>query len=394
MKKITLFALCMLAASTVSFAQDDNEDKKFTLEVSGEVDASFRNYNGDRFENEHEGSKKAYMPCFAVYGEYNFAPRWTAAADIEFVSGCGMQVDEISIARELCNGISFKGGILELPIGHHNAGWGYTEYFTNADPEGESNIISTPLSEMGVALFGELDCGIDYQLSVTSGMNPAYMSAQYWAYDCTQGFFGEDNTFTSPAYSLKLGYTGIEGLTLNAGVYYCADAVKNMEYSSLFKEQVNVKTPMTIWFADAEYAHDYFTLRGSIMQGKMKNADRLTTFFADNDVEWADDGEIAKTAMTYMAEAGVNLKSIFYPETKGPDLVPFVHYECYDTQNKVTDKDAKLDGSKVKEWAFGVNYKPNENVTLKCNYTTRNLGADLRNMNEINLAVAYDLSIF
>lgn len=394
MKKITLFALCMLAASTVSFAQEENEDKKLTLEMSGEIDASFRNYNGDRFENEHKGSSKAYMPYLGLYGEYNFAPKWTATADVEFVSGCGIQVDEISLTRELCSGISLKGGLLTLPIGHQNVGFGYNDYFTNADPEGEINMISSPQSEMGIALFGELDCGIDYQLSVTSGMNPAYMSAQYWAYDCTQGFFDEENTFTSPAYSLKLGYTGIEGLTLNAGVYYSADIVKNMEYSALFKEQIDVKTPLTLWFADAEYANDYFTLRGSVLQGTLKNANRLTEFFATNpEIEWADDGEIAKGVMTYMGEAGLNLKNCFYPESKGPELIPFVHYEVYDTQDKVTLDDEKLDGSKVKSWAFGVNYKPMENITIKCNYTTRNLGKDIRNMNEVNLAIAYDLTI-
>lgn len=393
---------------------EGTDERRLSLSLSGEVDASVRNYTGSRFETPNgpvsANSSIGKIPGFGIAMEYNFYPRWTAVADVEFISGSGIQVNEISISHEFTPSFIIKGGMFMLPIGHCNSGYGYTDYFTTGDPEGEFSLIPCPFTETGISFLGEFAYGISYQASITTGINPLSVSPNRWLKNASQGFSQDEISLSSPALSVRLDSKYFNGLRFGLGGYFCSDIARNMPYHTNFKEFTIGKTgntysiPVTLWFAEAEYRNDYFIARASYLQGHMKNSSSLADYFntcVKNDVY--DDldyepGTIGKDVISYMGEIGFNIKNCFYPGKKNwPDLMPFVHYECYDPQMKVDGEMTSLreECSKVQAWSFGMNWKLIDEIVLKFNYTTRRLGhGGMNSMKELNLGMAYDVNIF
>ena len=218
-----------------------------------------------------------------------------------------------------------------------------------------------------------------------------------------------ESIFDSPAYTFRLGYEGLTNFKMSAGVYYCANTAENMTLKKDYKEfctnnyNGQKKVPLTIWYAEAQYMNDYVTLRGTYMQGNMGNSGYLSNYFnnllqndTDEELQY-DEGVVGRGVVSVMGEVGLNLKNCFYADTKGPELYPFVHYEHYDSQAKAADMAGVVRDSrgKVDMWSFGVNWKPINEVAVKCNYTTRKIGdGDMNSANELNLAVAYNFQLF
>ena len=408
--------LGVLFASVGLYAQDaeaDNEEKdsKFSLNANGEVGASIRNYTNHRFSTdegvEAENSTAGRVPGIAFYAEYKINPKWKANCNVEYISGSGIQLDNFSLTHSVNSAFNVTAGIFELPVGHCNTDYGYIDYFHTGDPEGEYALIACPMTEMGLALSGELDCGLSYHASVTTGLNAALFSTPYWVGCSSQAFNYDESNFSSPAYTLRLGYYGLKNFQMGAGIYYSPNTAHNSVFYADYKEycQDNFgklkKTPVTIWYADAEYANDYVTVRGSYMQGNLGNPACLSSYYTDLIAEGTDEeleyeeGTIGKGAIAVMGEIGLNLKNCFYAESKGPELYPFVHYEYYDSQHKADTGIERDPRGKVNMWSFGINWKPIEEVAVKCNYTTRKIGnGGMNSANEFNVAIAYDFDLF
>ncbi len=392
---------------------EEPEDDRFSLTLSGEMDLSAKNYSGTRFDTpqgpSYEKSVVGKIPGFDIAMKYNFAPYWTANADVEFVSGQGIQVDEISLSYEFNPSFIIKSGIFMLPIGHCNAGYAYTDYFTTGDPEGEFSLIPCPFTEAGVSFLGEFEYGISYHASITTGLNPLSMSPTGWIQTASQGFKQSEPFISSPGLAVRLDNNYFKGLRFGFGGYLCHDVARNMTYYNDFKEFTTEKTgktystPVMLWFADAEYSNDYFTARASYLQGHMANSSSLSDFFNASVINKAYDdldyepGTLGKDVISYMGEIGFNLKSCFYPNKKNwPDIIPFAHYECYDPQMKVADDMSQLkeEYSKVRAWSFGLNCKPIDEIVIKLNFTTRRIDHEgMSRMKDINLGLAYSLDL-
>lgn len=392
--------MCTVLVSAQDEQVKDTEDKqesKFSLNINGEFDLSKKNYSENRFYSEKgvldEKSSKATVPGICFTAGYKITPKWEATLSAEYVSDYGMQLDELNLKHIISPAFSITGGFIMLPIGHCNTDYGYTDYFTNADPEGEFSLIPCPMTEMGISLSGDLDCGLSYYAAVSAGMNAYNFTYENWAHISNQGFFNDDINFNSPAYTLRLGYYGLKNFQCGAGVYYCSNTTANMPNYRLYKEfckdlgcEVR-KTPTTIWYADAQYQNDYITVRGSYLQGNISDISNLNAFY--------DFGSAAKGAISLMGEVGLNLKNCFYRNSNGPALFPFVHYEYYDSHYKVDEGQYMDPRGQVNAFSFGLNWKPIEEVAVKCNCTARKIGGkDFNDANEVNFAIAYNFDVF
>lgn len=407
-----VFASIDLYAQNAEAGNEENGNK-FTLIAKGEVGASVRNYTGNRFATDKgvddENSVAGSVPGIGFCAEYKIAPKWKANCNVEYISGSGIKLDNFSITHSFNPALNVTAGMFELPIGHCNTNYAYIDYFHTGDPEGEYALIACPMTEMGVSLNGTLECGLSYHASITTGLNAAKFTAPYWVGSSSQAFNYDESNFSSPAYAIRLGYNGIKHFQMGAGFYYSSNTVHNSSFYSAYKEYCKnkfgslKKTPVTIWYADAEYANDFVTIRGSYMQGDLGNPAYLTDYYNhlinsgdDKDIDYKF-GTIGKGAIAVMGEIGLNLKNCFYAESKGPELYPFVHYEYYDSQHKADDvagieRDPR---GKVNMWSFGLNWKPIKEVAVKCNYTTRKTGnGGMNPANEVNVALAYNFNIF
>ena len=388
-KKLALF----LAAFALLSSTARSDEKKFSLYTSGEIYGSARNYSGDRFDDDYSG--KSYVgrvPGIYLEAGYQFTPKWSAKVASEFISGYGVQLDEFSGSYKFNDALNLKAGIFGLPVGHCNSRYDYTDYFTTGDPEGEFAMIPCPFTELGLALSGELPCGFSYEFDFTTGIDADYANHGKWMKECCQGFKFDNFNFASPAFALRLNYEHPKGFFFGAGVYHTANSARNMTDYKDFKQfhGKKVSLPTTIWYAEGEYKHDWFTVRASYMQGALGHAKELSDYFMSTDGE-----NVARGVIDVMGEVNFNLKNIFYKGKKGPEFYPFFHYEYYDSQYKAPVGLERDSRGKVNLWSAGVNYKPIEQVAIKLNYTHRKIGGgSFANQNEVNLGVAWSVDIF
>lgn len=402
-----LLMLLLLLLPTATLTAQEEEDYKLKIYSNGEFVSSFNNYTGDRFCTEDHKSNTIWVPGILLGAEYRITPKWTAALEGEYITDYGMMLDEFSLTHHVHPAFNIKAGVFGLPFGHHNTDYGYMDYFTAGDPEGDCALFSSPNTEMGVSLLGEFDCGLSYQASITSGMAADMITPLYFFYNAHQGFKEGSANFTSPAYSLRLGYNGIKHLQLGAGVYYCNNIADNVTIDHVTWDKFTGGAPVFLWYADAQFKNDYITARTSFMSGNIQKTTELS--YLINECSWeGDNGYLAKQAMSFMGEIGWNLKNTFYPETKGPELMPYAHFEYYDTQKKGDKADFSIEGiapetvmnprGQVNLWSFGLNYLPNENIKIKAGYMMRHVGGDKdlgkKNLNSLDIAISYDFDIF
>ncbi len=397
-----IFALLLLPATTITAqeTEDETEDEyKFKLYSNGEFVGSFANFGGDRFETEDRNKNTIWVPGITIGAEYNITPRWTVTLEGEYISFYGTMLDELSITHHASNAFNIKGGIFTLPFGHHNTDYGYVDYFTPGDPENDCSLFSCPNTEMGIALLGEFNCGLSYQASITSGIAADAITPLCGFYDAHQGFKQGVVNFNSPAYSLRLGYNGLKNLQMGAGIYYCNDITENSQDAAFWHDFTDGSSVL-LWYADAQYENDYFTARASYMQSNQTHTAQLS-YLLDEELYCC----VPKQMISVMGEIGWNLKNTFYAESKGPELMPYAHFEYYDTQKEGDKTNVPYDmetymnpRAKVNLWSFGLNYTPNENLKLKAGYTTRRIGGSeelgKKNLNEFTVSLAYDCDIF
>ena len=99
---------------------------------------------------------------------------------------------------------------------------------------------------------------------------------------------------------------------------------------------------------------------------------------------------IAKNAVSYGGEVGVNIRSILKDNKKVPVIYPFVRYEYYNPQEKGESKQTMDKRCQVGMWTAGANWYPLPNLAVKADYTTRRIGGGNYNSeNEFSLAIAY-----
>ena len=104
---------------------------------------------------------------------------------------------------------------------------------------------------------------------------------------------------------------------------------------------------------------------------------------------------IAKNAVSYAAEAGINL-SAFFPNKKFPVVYPFARYEYYNPQEKGEAGQNMEIRDQVSMWTAGVNWFALPNLVIKADYTTRQIGTSkvfgaskFNSENEFAIGIAY-----
>ena len=407
----------MSATTLTTLQAQDNDSTRFSLSTYGEVDGNFRGYTGNRFSTllgpVTTSSSAITVPDVCLHLQYKPASRWTLDGEVAFVSGNGLELDQVSATYQFFPALSVMAGIFPLPIGHSNTDYGYVDYFMTGLPEGERELIPSPFTETGIALTGELPYGFNYHASVTTGLNGTTMSDQTWAAECRQGFLYDQLSLSSPAWTLRLGYSGtgiLEGLQAGAGIYYCGNVARNMAaYNDYVKYQRSTlhfnnkySNPILIWYADAEYQHRFFTVRASYLQGNLGHSGVLSAYLSDlatagnTDVLITPNTAVARQTLNVMVEAGWNLKNTFFADTHFPLLFPYVHYEYYDSQYKGdTEVGTTMDPrGAVNLWNFGLTYHPIQGLAIKAGYTLRTpTQSYLRHMNDFTLGVAWDFTL-
>lgn len=387
-------------------APADTAYGRFRFGGYGEMMVSFKDYGLNRFYGGNGNTKKNHaeisIPRFVLAGDYKITPKWILGAEIEFESGGTGQavemestsggengeyeteiekggevaLEQFHITRLIHPAFNIRAGHMILPVGLTNTHHEPVNFLTVARPEGATMLIPSTWHETGLAIFGEFGkkrAKFDYEAMVTAGLNPNGFDIYNWVQGGGQGLFETDN-FSAPAYTFRLNWTGVEGLRLGASVFYNPNAGRNGDKLSTYDGigKINI----VLYSFDAQYVNKYVVARANYFSGNVPETVGITAINRtySNKSPYSRLGPVAKQAVDWSAEVGINVRSFFPHIAKFPDLVPFAHYNYYNTQFK-GEKGVMLDKRcEVSLWSVGLNYRILPNLVAKFDYTTRQIG--------------------
>ncbi len=420
-----------LETQTEKPSDNINGYNKFRFGGYGEMLATFKDYGLNRFYGGSVGNTKKNhneisIPRFVLEGEYKITPNWILAAEVEFESGgtgityeiesqSGSEngeyetevekggevaLEQFHLTRLITPAFNVRVGHMIIPVGLTNTHHEPLNFFTAARPEGATTLLASTWHETGLGFFGRFGKGaasFDYEAMITSGLNPNGFDCYNWVKKGKQGFLEVDN-FTAPAYTARLNWTGIKGLRLGASIFYNPKAQKNSDKLVTYDEYDDVN--VLLYSFDAQYVNRYITARANYFSGNITETVGITGANKrySSKSPYSRMGPVAKRAVDWSAEIGVNMASVFSNIEGFPVLYPFVHYNYYNPQEEcetglIADKRCQ-----VSMWSFGMNWKILPNLVVKADYTTRQIGtskifgtSDYNSENEFRIGVAYQI---
>lgn len=427
MKKLLFLLTIILTTNAVMAAEPDTLGyNRFRFGGYGEMVANFKDYGINRFYGHKEGNAKQNhntisIPRFVLAFDYKFTPKWILGAEIEFeYGGTGtsyelentengeyetevekggeVALEQFHITRMIVPEFNIRAGHLIVPIGLTNAHHEPINFFGSSRPEGETTIIPCTWHETGIEFLGKFGkdyATFDYEAMIVTGLNANGFDRNKWVRGGKQGLFEGDN-FTSPAYVARLNYTGVPGLRLGGSIYYCPNTGANSDKLITYDEIGRI--PVTIYSLDAQYTNKYVTARANYLSGNIAHADQLGAKNGklSNKSGYSRTTPIAKRAVSYNAEVGLNLKSIVGGGRYFPVIYPFAQYEYYNSQEKGEGMDVMDARCQVSKWNFGLNWRALPNLVVKADYTTRQIGTakvfgtgSYNSENEFGIGIAY-----
>lgn len=427
MKKLLFLLTIILTTNAVMAAEPDTLGyNRFRFGGYGEMVANFKDYGINRFYGHKEGNAKQNhntisIPRFVLAFDYKFTPKWILGAEIEFeYGGTGtsyelentengeyetevekggeVALEQFHITRLIVPEFNIRAGHLIVPVGLTNAHHEPINFFGSSRPEGETTIIPCTWHETGIEFLGKFGkdyATFDYEAMIVTGLNANGFDRNKWVRGGKQGLFEGDN-FTSPAYVARLNYTGVPGLRLGGSIYYCPNTGANSDKLITYDEIGRI--PVTIYSLDAQYSNKYVTARANYLSGNIAHADQLGAKNGklSNKSGYSRTTPIAKRAVSYNAEVGLNLKSIVGGGKNFPVIYPFAQYEYYNSQEKGEGMDVMDARCQVSKWNFGLNWRALPNLVVKADYTTRQIGTakvfgtgNYNSENEFGIGIAY-----
>lgn len=421
-KKKILFGLCSLLAVEALQAADDDYGQ-FRVGGYGEMVAKFMDYGTNRFYGGTDNSdyrNSVSIPRFVLALDYTFSPRWILGAEIEFESGgVGMEtelensengeyetemekggevaLEQFHITRLVHRSFNVRAGHLIVPVGLTNAHHEPIHFFGTSRPEGETVILPSTWHQTGLAVYGTFGRGkatFDYQAMVVAGMSADGFGRDYWVAGGRQGLFEEDN-FTSPGYAVRVDYRGLPGLRVGVSAYYCRDVTANTDKP--YKYSAVGRSGLAIASADAQFKNRFVTARANLIYGALENSGKIGAVSLSNKSSYYQGvlRKVAKNALAYGAEVGVNLRSVLSAPLC-PVIYPFARYEYYNPQERAVRGGTVERRNQVSKWTAGVNWYALPNLVVKADYTTRQIGtrkvfgtSDYKSENELAIGVAY-----
>jgi hypothetical protein len=323
-------------------------------------------------EIEYGGTGAAMELEYEEAGEY----------EMEVEKGGEVALEQLHITKRFSRAFNIRGGHMIVPIGLTNAHHEPILFFTTVRPEGESSIIPCTWHETGISALGYIH-RFKYELMLVNGLDPNGFSSANWIQGGRQKIF-ETSVMTSPAFAGRLEYQSKKGLRTGLSAYF-NNTAKN---ASKPEKMSGIKAPVSILSADAQYQNKNWTLRSNFLYGHLGSSLRISQI---NKSISKNTGfprtPVAKNAMTWSAEAGYNIASLWHSQEK---IIPFVHYTYYNSAEKMEEGQSDMPINRRRVLTCGINYFMLPNLVIKADYSMRQIDSGNYNSeNTFGITLAY-----
>lgn len=367
---------------------------------------SWKRYSAPAVYADDEGYGRVDIPHAVFFVGYDFGKGWSFGSEIEFEHG-GIEaaveleqeengeyeteverggevaLEQFWINKSWGKKINLKMGHMVIPVGQLNKYHMPNEYFGVFRPEGEATIIPSTWHETGVSLWGTVG-DWSYEAMVVAGLDAERFDSWGWIASAS----GSPYEFTianTYAGAIRIDNHSIKNLTLSASAYLGNSASNSLKD----KYSDDVKGLVTLLSFDGVYRSDNFIAKANVLYGTLGDSYEITKGNSSSGTSSMSSGlPVAKSALTYGAEAGYNIFS-FLPKTKTQKLFVFGRYEFYDSMYAVESGVTKKGYYSRDCISGGINYNPIPQIAIKMEYQSRIFSSSYNNENTLALGFTY-----
>jgi len=403
--KATILTSVLVVSSLCTMAQ---ETEKQGLRIGGYGEAvmtrnfysqSFNRYKSPERYADDSSHGRFDLPHVCLNIGYDFGKGWTMGSEIEFEHGGNgtaveieaeeageyeaevekggeVNIEQFWINKAFMGGkLNIKAGEIIVPVGYSNAHHEPNQFFTVYRPEGEATIMPNTWHQVGISLWGRLK-DWRYEAQFLSGLNSESFTAESFVhYGATSPY--EFKVANNYAGAIRLDNYSIKGLRIGLSGYYGYTFRNTLRTPGT--KYSDVTGALGIVALDFSLSRWDWIVRGNIDYAHFDDADEISAY---NQANWThhkyQDGNphhysnIGSNALAYAIEAGYNVLSGKQRVVRGDKAKLFVfgRFEHYNTMASGTYA-SMYKYTKKYRYAFGVNYSPVKEITIKGEYSYR-----------------------
>jgi hypothetical protein len=308
-----------------------------------------------------------------LYTGYRFNERFLFNSEIEVEHGNEIFVEFAYVDYLANDNLTFRGGLLLIPLGLVNEFHEPNVFFGARRPETEQRIIPTTWRENGGGILGTVGL-VNFRAYITNGFNGAGFTSAGLRGGRQRGVQARAANL---AFSSRVDVTPTPGISAGVGFY---KGGSGQEQIVLNGEQLDLDT----------------TVAEIHVQGQIRGFD-LRSLYARSTLDEAGaaslalrlpiNAPLAETMEGGYVQVGYNVLSQLAAEAA---VTPYLRYEHVDTQHEVPQgfvRDLSRDGDFK---TFGIDIKPIPNVVIKTEYQwLTNAAGTGRNQFNFNLGYSF-----
>ena len=398
---LAMSGLCGMAqtqevdATTGATRQATKTEKLTNVMTRNFYSQSFNRYKRPELYADDKSHGRFDLPHVCLNLGYDFGKGWTLGSEVEFEHGGSgsaveieaeeageyeaevekggeVNIEQFWINKEFAGGkFNVKAGEIIVPVGYSNAYHEPDKFFTVYRPEGEATIMPNTWHQVGLSLWGRLK-DWRYEAQLLSGLNSESFTAEDFVhYGATSPY--EFKVANNYAGAVRVDNYSVRGLRIGLSGYYGYSFRNTLRTPG--SKYDDVTGALGIVALDFTLNRWNWVVRGNVDYAHFSDADEISAY---NQANWThhkyQDGNphhytnIGSHALAYALEAGYNVLALMHGATQ--KLYVFGHFEHYNTMASGTYA-SMYKYTKRYRCAFGLNYSPVKQVTIKGEYSYR-----------------------
>jgi len=311
-----------------------------------------------------------------LYTGYRFNDRFLFNSELEVEHGNEIFVEFAYVDYRATDNLSFRGGLLLIPLGLVNEFHEPTVYFGARRPETEQRIIPSTWRENGGGVLGSFGM-VNFRAYVTNGFNGAGFRSNGLRGGRQRGVQARAAHL---AFSGRLDVTPIPGVFAGVGLYNGGSGQEQVVFNGT---RLDMGTTVGEVHGQAQFRG--LDVRALYAHATVDDAGAASRALASAGVTATS--PIADAMQGGYVQVGYNVLSQASTETA---VTPYLRYERVDTQHRVPAGFTRALAQDGTFTTLGVDVKPIPNVVIKTDYQwITNAAGTGRNQFNLNLGYAF-----
>jgi hypothetical protein len=302
-----------------------------------------------------------------IFVAHSFTDKIRAYTELEVEHAKVAEIEQAIVEWSVLDKyLGLRAGLVLMPMGLINEVHEPPVFNGVVRPRLETVVIPSTWREIGIGVFGNPIESLRYQAYAVTGLDPMAMDAGGFVNARGNGMQAKAKAWAGVA---RVEYEPAVGLVFGVSGYV-SDAGKNGDFHLRDHSSVNLSLPIFGYTIDARFRRAGFELKSLFAEWRLPEAGALMHTFDQAGKPLFDSTKPVPTIMRgAYVEGGYD---VFHPFGISHQLVPFVRLETYDTQAAVPEGFTANPTYSIREYTFGLSYRPIREVVVKADYQLRN----------------------